>query len=229
MQVRFYVVFILIFLQSVMPGFGMNKKLPVVVKNNGENSTPLIFHITGDGGMVRFDSKMSKEYKTNGYSYIALSSLKYFLTVKSPAKVAKDLIPVIQRYFNEWNKEKLILVGFSFGAEITPFLFEQLPPELKEKVKMVVLLTPAKTSDFHIHLRDMVGLDKKDETYDVAEETAKITTLKVLAIYGKKEKNNFLRNNDQPNIKVLDIKGGHDFKDSKTVFDLIMKELDSPM
>lgn len=229
MRVRFYAVFILILLQSVMSGFGVNKKLPVVVSNNGENSTPLIFHITGDGGMIRFDSRLSKQYKTNGYSFIALSSLKYFLTVKSPAKVAKDLIPVIQRYFNEWNKEELILVGFSFGAEITPFLFEQLPPELKEKVKLVVLLTPARNSDFHIHLRDMIGFDKKVETYDVAEETAKITSSKILAIFGKKEKNNFLKNSDQPNVKVLYIKGGHDFKDSKTVFDLIMKELDGSM
>jgi type IV secretory pathway VirJ component len=226
MQVRFLLILFLLLFQSVIPGYSLNKKIPVVIKNNGENSTPMIFHITGDGGMVRFDTKMSKEYKANGYSFIALSSIKYFLTAKSPSKVARDAVPVIQRYFKEWNKDELILVGFSFGAEITPFLYQRLPPELKDKVKMVVLLTPAKTSDFHIHIRDMIGLDKKHEVYDVAEETAKITSPKILAIYGKKEKNNFLKNSDQPNLKVLYIRGGHDFKDSKTVFNLIMKEME---
>lgn len=203
----------------------MNKKLPVVVRNNGENSTPLIFHTTGDGGMVRFDVKMSNVYKANGFSFIALNSLKYFLTQKSPTKLTQDVVPVIRRYIEAWNKEEIILVGFSFGAEITPFLFERLPAELKEKVKLVVLLTPAKTSDFHIRIRDMIGLDKKYESYDVANETAKILSTKVLAIYGKKEKSIFSKNSEQPNLKVLYIKGGHDFKDSKTVFDLMMKEL----
>lgn len=118
------------------------------------------------------------------------------------------MIPLIQSYLKEWNKEELILVGFSFGAEITPFLFERLPSELKEKVKMVVLLTPAKTSDFHIHVRDMIGLDKKYEVYDVEKETAKIKSAKVLAIYGKKEKSAFLKDSEQPNVKLLYIRGG---------------------
>ena len=226
MRVRFVIILFLAFFQPLISGYCLNKRLPVVIRNNGENSTPLIFHISGDGGMVRFDIKMSKEYKENGYSFIALSSLKYFLTVKTPSKVARDMIPLIQSYLKEWNKAEFILVGFSFGAEITPFLFEKLPPELKEKVKMIVLLTPAKTSDFHIHVRDMIGLDKKREVYNVEEETARITTTKILAIYGKKEKNAFLRNTDQSNVKLLYIRGGHDFKDSKTVFELIMKELE---
>ena len=226
MRIRFSILFLLVIIQFVVPGYCLNKKLPVVTRNNGENSTPLIFHISGDGGMVRFDTKMSNEYKANGYSFVALSSLKYFMTVKSPAKVAHDAVPVIQHYIKEWNKEELILVGFSFGAEITPFLYQRLPPELKQKVKLIVLLTPAKTSDFCIHVRDMIGLDKKNEIYDVSAETANIKSTKVLAIYGKKEKNVFLKKSTQPNLKLLYIRGGHDFKDSKTIFDLIMKELE---
>jgi len=229
MQVRLVIFFLLAFFQPVISGYSLNKKLPVTVRYGGENLTPLIFHITGDAGLVRFDTKMTKQYKANGYSYIALSSIKYFLAVKTPAKVGKDMIPLIQRYIKNWNKEEIILVGFSFGAEITPFLFEELPPEMRDKVKMVVLLTPSKTSDFRIHIRDMIGFDKKNEVYDVAEETAKITTSKILAIYGKREKSIFLKSSEQPNLKVLYIRGGHDFKDSKMVFDLIMKELDASM
>jgi type IV secretory pathway VirJ component len=229
MQFRFVIIFLLAFVQSGMDGYCVNKRLPVVIRNNGENTTPLIFHITGDGGMVRFDTKLCRTYRNNGYSFIALSSLKYFLTVKSPTKVARDMIPLIERYFKDWNKEEIILVGFSFGAEITPFLFEQLPEELKEKVKLVVLLTPAKTSDFRIHLRDMIGFDKKNEVYNVADETAKIKSTKILAVYGKKEKHISLKDNKQANLKILFIRGGHDFKDNNFVFDLIMNELDTSM
>jgi type IV secretory pathway VirJ component len=229
MKFKRNIFFVLSFIMLLDSAYCLNKRLPVVIRSGGDKSTPLIFHITGDGGMVRFDTKMSRQYLANGYSFIALNSLKYFETPKSPEKVAHDVIPVITHYLNTWEKEAMILVGFSFGAEITPFLYERLPDNLKEKVKLVVLLTPARTSDFHIHLRDMIGLDKKNETYNVAEETGKIRSSKILAIYGKKEKNIALKGNDQPNLKLLYIRGGHGFKDSSTVFELILKELNNEM
>lgn len=209
-----------------VPVFGSGK-IPIIIHYNGDNSTPMIFHITGDGGWLRFDAKMGNLYDADGYSFIALNSLKYFFEAKSPEKLAADVVPLIKSFSEDWDKKSLVLVGFSFGAEIVPFLYEKLPPELQYKVKLVVLLTPAKTSAFHIHFRDMVGLDRKKEPYNVALETAKIKTTKILAVYGDKEKNISLLGNNQPNLKILYIKGEHGFKDSNTVFDLITKELQS--
>jgi type IV secretory pathway VirJ component len=221
--------FILLFLCLLIQGqasFGENKELPLRIKFNGDNNTPLIFHITGDGGMVRFDLKMMREYQNNGFSCIGLSSLKYFITGKTPEKITQDIIPVIERYSKEWNKETIMLVGFSFGAEIIPFLYNRLPPEMLKKVKLVVLLTPAKTSQFRIRLRDMIGMDKKKEPYNVVEETAKIKSASVLAIYGQKETPSLEQSDKQPNLKIELIKGGHGFHDSKEVFRLISNELD---
>jgi type IV secretory pathway VirJ component len=226
MRIRSLIYFILVCTFPLAPVYGVYKKLPVIIRSGDNNSTPMIFHISGDGGMVRFDTKMSREYNNNGYSFVALNSLKYFETRKSPEKVAHDVVPVIRHYLDTWDKEDLILVGFSFGAEIAPFLYERLPAELKEKVKLLVLLTPAKTSDFHIHIRDMIGIDKKNEPYNVVQETNKIKSPKILAIYGSKEKSIALKDCEQPNLKVLYINGGHGFRNSKTVFNLIMKELE---
>jgi type IV secretory pathway VirJ component len=225
MKIMFLILFMLTFLNSSLMVYSADNKIPVVIHNNGDNSTPMIFHITGDGGMVRFDTDMSKNYDANGYSFIALNSLKYFFTPKSPAKLASDVVPLIKSYSEVWKKKNIILVGFSFGAEIIPFLYERLTDELQKKVKLVVLLTPSGTSDFHIHFRDMIGMDRKKETYNVVEETAKIKSSKILAVYGNEEKNISLKNNNQPNLKILYIKGEHGFRDSKTVFDLILKEL----
>lgn len=221
----FILLFVCLFFQGVA-SFGENNELPLKIKFNGENNTPLIFHITGDGGMVRFDLKMLREYQNAGFSCIGLSSLKYFITGKTPEKIAQDVIPVIERYSKEWNKETILLVGFSFGAEIIPFLYNRLPSNMQEKVKLVVLLTPAKTSQFRIRLRDMIGMDKKKEPYNVVDETAKINTARVLAIYGTKEKPSLEESDKQPNLKIKFIKGGHGFHDSREVFRLINNELD---
>jgi type IV secretory pathway VirJ component len=144
--------------------------------------------------------------------------------VKSRCRLA--VIPVIERCSKEWNKETILLVGFSFGAEIIPFLYNRLPSNMQEKVKLVVLLTPAKTSQFRIRLRDMIGMDKKKEPYNVVDETAKINTARVLAIYGTKEKPSLEESDKQPNLKIELIKGGHGFHDSREVFRLINNELD---
>jgi type IV secretory pathway VirJ component len=216
---------LLCFLISGLASFSENKELPLKIKFNGENNTPLIFHITGDGGMVRFDLKMLKEYQNNGFSYIGLNSLKYFITGKTPEKVARDITPVIKHYAEEWDKETIMLVGFSFGAEIIPFLYNRLSEEMIQEVKLVVLLTPAKTSQFRIRLRDMIGVDKKKEPYDVADETSKIKSTRVLAVYGKEEKPSLKKTITQPNLKILLVKGGHGFNDSKEVFRLIKGEL----
>ncbi len=201
------------------------KKLPVIIHFNGDNSTPMIFHISGDGGWIRFDVRLSQRYDLNGYSFIALNSLKYFFEPKTPEKLAEDFIPMIQKYMKEWDKDSLVLVGFSFGAEIIPFLYEKLPPDLQDKVKLVVLLTPSGTSDFHIRFRDMIGMDKKHEPYNVVKETEMIKSVKILAVYGDEEKRISLINDKQLNLKIVTIPGGHGFKDSKTVFGLILKEL----
>ena len=203
-----------------------NKKFPLTIQFNGKNNTPLIFHMTGDGGAVRFDLKMFKEYHDNGFSFLGLNSLKYFSDKKTPDRVANEMIPVIKRYSQLWSKETLMLVGFSFGAEIIPFLYDRLPDDMKKELKLVVLLTPSKRSDFHIRMRDMIGIDKKNERYDVVNETAKIKFTKVLAIYGKEEKPSLKTSPDQPKLKILTIKGGHGFKDSREVFRLIANELD---
>jgi type IV secretory pathway VirJ component len=211
-------------------GFSKNKsvihpKIPLSIQYGGPNDTPLIFHITGDGGAVRFDLKMFKEYHNHGFSYIGLNSLKYFGSKKTPDKVAKDMIPVIKSYSDLWNKRTLILVGFSFGSEIIPFLSERLPDDLKKQLKLIVLMTPAKTSDFRIRVRDMIGLDKKNERYSVVEETSKIKSPKVLVIFGSREKPGLIESKEHPNLKVTTIKGGHGFTDSQEIFRMIQSEL----
>jgi type IV secretory pathway VirJ component len=197
----------------------------LTIQYGGKNNTPLIFHITGDGGAVRFDLKMFKEYHSHGYSYIGLNSLKYFSTKKSPDKVASDMIPVIKSYSNLWDKKTLVLVGFSFGSEIIPFLSERLPDDLKMRLKLIVLLTPAKTSDFHIRMRDMIGLDKKNERYNVVEETSKIKSPQMLVVFGSKEKPGLIESKEHPNLKVTTVKGGHGFTDSQEIFRMIENEI----
>lgn len=199
-------------------------KLPLKIKSARISSRPMVFYISGDGGWNSFDKKMANEYETNGMPYVALNSFRYFWTKKNPDKLVKDIVPVINKYLIEWNKKEIIMIGYSFGAEIMPFLINKLPNDLKEKVELIILITPSKTTDFTIHLHDMLLLDGKYKN-DVAAEISKISAPNIICFFGNRETSIFKKSYQQKNLKIFLVKGGHVFSDSKTVMNQVLSEL----
>lgn len=218
-----HLTFISLLLISTRLLFGQADSLPLVVEKS-DSTNYLVFHITGDGGMRGFDIKLSDEFKGHQFSYIILNAYKYFWSPKTPDQFASDIIPIIQDYIGKWSKDEIVLSGFSFGAEVIPFLYTRLPEDLKQKVKLVVLLSPASTSDFTIHFGDMIGVDN---TYanDVVKEVERITKAPVLAIFGEKEDSSFPLNHKQVNFQTLFIKGSHHFTDADAVMESVLDEL----
>jgi type IV secretory pathway VirJ component len=218
-----HLIFISLLLISSLLLFGQAQSLPLVLEKS-DSSNYLVFHVTGDGGMRGFDVKLTDEFKNHRFSYIILNAYKYFWSPKSPDQLASDIVPIIKDYLAKWSKTAIVLSGYSFGAEVIPFLFNRLPEELKEKVKLVVLLSPASTSDFTIHLADMIGADN---TYanDVVKEVEKIKKPPVLTIFGEKEDSSFPSNHQQDNYQTLFIKGNHHFTDADGVMESVLDEL----
>lgn len=216
-------VLLLLFLSVAINSQAQADDLPLIISKK-DSSPFMVFHICGDGGWKRFDVKLASEFNTWHMSYVCLNSIKYFWSAKTPDQLAKDMIPVIYEYMKKWDKTEIILTGFSFGAEILPFLYTRLPADLKQKVKLVVLITPSSTSDFTIHVSDMLGVDRK-YPYDVVKEVEKIKTTKVLAVFGDKENSTFPANHKQENCTIEFVKGSHHFTDGKAVMNLLEKEL----
>lgn len=203
--------------------FCQDKKLPLTFERS-DSMKYLVILVTGDGGMKEIDVQMVRELRVHHMSCIVLNSLKYFWEKKTPDQFANALTPVIKTYLDKWNKKELILMGLSFGADVIPFLYTRMPNELKLQVKQMVLITPASTSDFTIHVTDMMG---KDHTYkyDVVKEVEKIKTTKIVTIFGANEKTTFPPNHHQDNFQVYYVKGGHHFTDAKAVVGKMMEGL----
>jgi type IV secretory pathway VirJ component len=218
-----HLIFISLLLISSLLLSGQDQSLPLVLEKS-DSTNYLVFHVTGDGGMRGFDIKLSDEFRDHRFSYIILNAYKYFWSPKTPDQLASDIIPVIKDYLAKWDKNEIVLSGFSFGAEVIPFLFTRLPEDLKQKVKLVVLLTPASTSDFTIHLTDMIGADGKYAN-DVVKEVEKITTAPVLTIFGEKEDSSFPQNLKKDNYQTLFIKGSHHFTDADVVMESVLYQL----
>ena len=87
-----------------------------------------------------------------GVPVIVLNSLKYFWSKKSPEEATNAAIALLEEYTAIWKKKNILLCGYSFGADVMPFIYNRLPGVLKEKVTRIQLLSPSAYTDFEIHV-----------------------------------------------------------------------------
>lgn len=183
--------------------------LPVVVKAPAAGSTaPLILYITGDGGMKKFSANVIESFRQKNYPVVALNALKYFWNKKSPQQAAKDVTSLITYYQGQWGgNHGVVLIGYSLGADVLPFIYTSLPPEVAGEVKHLVFLSPSLFTDMEVHLSDMLG-KSSNKGMSVPAEMNKITNKPLLLVFGAEEKDfNFSALNVR--YEKLILPGGH--------------------
>jgi len=136
--------------------------LPVnEVRNPGDASDTFALLLTGDGGWAGLDQELAARLAQEGVATVGLNSLKYFWTRRPPQQAANDVARVIRHYLAAWNKERVLLVGYSFGADALPFIVNRLPADLKERVASVSLLGISANASFEIRVADWIGADSE--------------------------------------------------------------------
>ena len=58
----------------------------------------------------------------HGVSVIGFNSLKYFWNARKPDEMAHDLERTLTHYAAKWGADKFIVVGYSIGADVMPFM-----------------------------------------------------------------------------------------------------------
>jgi type IV secretory pathway VirJ component len=198
-------------------------KHPVLAYKAAANPTgTLVFYITGDAGYKGFDRFLAEELVAAGYSVVALDAVKYFWITKPPDIASKDASEIIYYYQNLWKTNNIIMLGYSYGAAIIPFVASRLPLDLKKKVKLVASLSPDAEAEFEFHFTSWVGMTVSKEKYDVIKEFFRIRELPVLCIFGEGDADIIKGTAASAWIKPVFLPGGHHYKhDYKKVVSLI--------
>jgi type IV secretory pathway VirJ component len=187
-------------------------------------NAPIVLLLSGDGGWFSFEQAIADKLGAYGISTIGIDSRKYFWSRKTPENTASDMAEILRYYGKEWGKTRFILMGYSLGAEIVPFLMTLFPENLKSNVLSVVMLSPAKTTDFEIHLSNMLDLGNRQNTYNVIEEIKKIQYINTICIYGDSEKSPIPELFKGTSIKFVFIPGDHHYHGNSTLIVKVMKE-----
>ena len=63
-----------------------------------------------------------------------------------------------------WNHTSVVLIGYSRGADVMPFMANRLPADLLAKTPLVALLGLEKSVNFEIHPSDLFDMKHKNES-----------------------------------------------------------------
>ena len=186
------------------------EELPLVeVPETATGRQTLAVLITGDGGWAGIDQQIALGLADRGIGVVGLNSLKYFWTTRSPEGMAADLGSVLEYYLGHWHKQNAVLIGYSMGAETLPFAVNRLPPALRDRTALVVLLAPGKSAEFEFHLSNWIRGASGAQAPPVLPEVQKIGGLKVLCFYGDQERESACPDLDPDRVTLIRMKGTH--------------------
>ena len=132
--------------------------LPLVeLRATGTPVGSLAVMLSGDGGWASIDRDIGGALAARGVDVVGLNSLRYFWTRRTPDSATADLDRVLRHYLAAWGAARVLLLGYSRGADVLPFLAARLAPDLRARVAVVALLGPARSVDFEFHLSDWVA------------------------------------------------------------------------
>ena len=96
--------------------------------------------LSGDGGWAGIDKEVAAALAAAGVPVVGLDSLRYFWTPRTPDGIAADLGRIIRYYTVAWHRPKVLLIGYSQGADVLPFAVNRLPRDAAAQVALAAVL-----------------------------------------------------------------------------------------
>ncbi len=199
-----------------------------------------VLFFSGDGGWRDIDQQVGRVLAENGLHVLGVDALRYFWRKRTPQAVAADVAALLEQQGTRQGTNKhpvtqsWVLIGYSFGANILPLVYERLPPALRERVVLSVLLSPELRTDFEIHMAGWLGAQAGGHTMPILPSLLSIPAPRVLCVQGLDEGASSLCSQPalpQAGVEVLRLPGGHHYDEdypalAMKIMDALRKRLD---
>ncbi len=195
------------------------RDLPVVLVQARHESGPVAILLSGNGGWWGIDDGIAEGLARAGISTLGLNSLAYFIRRRSPEEVAAT----IERMAASIGADRpIILLGFSFGADVVATAYGHLSEDLRARVRLVSLLGLSRQADYAIGFMKITS-----GRHSTIPAVAAIDGPHVQCIRGADEgPRSGCDSVDSTQVEVITLPGGHHFDgDYDAVAGLILKGL----
>lgn len=200
------------------------RTLPLrVLPANGPGRSMAVI-LSGDGAFAGLANRLADDLRAAGVPTVVWHSASYYWAPRTPEAAAGDLDLVIRHFGDLWQRERVLVVGYSMGADVAPFLLNRLPPETRGRVDGVALLALAHDAVFEFRLRQW-WTRSSAPARAVRPELEKLRELRVLCIHGQGDENGACPEMATSGATVVELRGGHRFRGDyprlvRTVLDL---------
>ncbi|MBE0604108.1 MAG: virulence factor family protein [Deltaproteobacteria bacterium] len=214
---------------GALPSSPAVSDLPLVeIPSQGIEGSTIAVIASGAGGWASIDRSLGERFAARGMPVVGLDSLRYFWTPRTPASAGADLARIIRHALAGREGRKVLLVGYSMGAEVLPFMVDALPPDLRAAVRGIALVAPGPTASFEFHVSYWLG-GKDVAPRPVLPELRKLRGEKVLCLFGEDETDSLCSTLPAAVGKAIPLRGGHHLGGNyDALADRILEEIGSP-
>jgi len=165
--------------------------------------------VSGDGGWSGPDRVLAQSLNNEGVPVLGLSSLSYFWTARTPDETAKDLARAARHYLRSWKKPGLVLIGSSRGANVLPAVVARWSEELRQRLRLIVLVGPGSSADFEVRGTDVAADARDSKLFPILPEVIKLGDTKILCVAGDEEKEGLCAQLRGTKATVVKLKGSY--------------------
>ena len=186
--------------------------LPVVEVPARADAPPtdlLAIILSGDGGWAGLDKEVAQALAEHGIPVAGLDSLRYFWSARTPQGLAGDLDRMIRYYIDHFGKQRVLLIGYSQGADVLPFAVNRLAPATRARIALSVLMGMTEHAVFEFHVSNWLSNDNSGPA--TLPEVNRIAGIPVLCIYGDGDNESLCPNLDAAKVRIVKLPGGHHF------------------
>ncbi|MEA3247641.1 MAG: AcvB/VirJ family lysyl-phosphatidylglycerol hydrolase, partial [Gemmatimonadota bacterium] len=187
--------------------------LPVTAVAPAAGGSRLVLVITGEAGRTAFEASLARALAAAGDGVLVLDSRTYLSEARAPERVAADVAAALQRYERTWKRDQVVIVGYSRGADLAPFIANRLDAAVRSQLAGVVMVAPAGRAAFEITLRDVMGGAPRPTDLPVMPELERLRGTPMLCAYGREERQPFCARLDSTLATVVVRAGGHRLAD----------------
>jgi len=184
-------------------------EVPVPAGAASDHPAMLAFFASGDGGWAGLVKHVAAGIAERGIPVVGLNSLKYLWDPKDPDRAGRDLERTLRHYLEAWNKSEILLIGYSSGADILPFMVTRLPQDLRDRVALVALMGPGEQAAFEFHIGDWLHMAAKGPQYPILPELERLAGKHILCVSGEDEEDVLCKTIPRDLADVETLPGGH--------------------
>lgn len=147
----------------------------------------LVFLITGDGNSTAAMSTLASTLADSGYAVVGLEARTYMSAPHTAAGNAAAAERILRYYMRRWDRDSIVIAGYSRGADWAPIIVARLPADLRQRIRLVAMLSPDRAASYEFSWSDLMMENKRPNDVPLARIVASLRGLPLLCLYGRDE------------------------------------------